>query len=213
MQTWARSAGFRVKVNQWNLRKHLSNHEILGWVEILGWNSVIFIEIRINSLPNIQPKRILASFCPEQIPGPVWTKENGGKILCVYVFLDNTWQECFTDPTAQATWQPVVSWLIFCDNPLIAFHFNGRNTKGFENFAPRISTVCCNGSAESKARFPKAPQPISVHDGIHYSHLTWWSTGFLEKHTHTHHSSGANEHLEFIHRIRMTITLRSCFLK
>ena len=31
--------------------------------------------------------------------------------------------------------------------------------------------------------------------------------GFWKK---THHSSGANEHLEFIHCIKMTITLRSC---
>lgn len=153
-----------------------------SWNSGLGWDSQeasTFIEIRINSLPNIQPKRILASFLPGKIPGPFWTKENGGRILCVYIFLDSTWQECFTDPTAQATWQPVVSWLIFCQNPLIAFHFNGRNTKGFEDFAPRISTVGCNGSAESKACFPKAPQPISeVHDGwlggIHYSHLKWW---------------------------------------
>lgn len=112
---------------------------IKSWNSGLGWDSqeaLTFIEIRINSLPNIQPKRILASFLPGKIPGPFWTKENGGRILCVYIFLDSTWQECFTDPTAQATWQPVVSWLIFCDNPLTAFHVNGKN-KGFWRFCTK----------------------------------------------------------------------------
>ena len=65
---------------------------IKSWNSGFGWDSqealtVIFIEIRINSLPNIQPKRILASFLPRTNPRTLldqrkWRQDT----LCLHLF-------------------------------------------------------------------------------------------------------------------------------